>query len=226
MVITDTMPVRLNALSISEDAPQAPNTVKVGDVGSVILCRMNNGAVFRIWGLMMSSIHRVRYDLHGERGLISTADPNPWSTVRIHHEPWMRTDGQKVETTYVPDWPSHPELAAKAGHGGGDFWVCFHFANAIRSGTQPFLNVYRATAMAAVSVQAWRSCLADGQPLDIPEFANRRARAQVADDHWSPFPEDAAPGQPPPSIRGTLAPSRTAVARARKVWKKMGYSGS
>ena len=64
-----------------------------------------------------------------------------------------------------PDWPERGDLARRAGHGGGDFWTNFHFVRAIRSGRQPYLNVYRGVAMAAVGVQAWRSCLENGAPL-------------------------------------------------------------
>ncbi len=220
MVATDTMPVRVNALSIVEQPTQSPNRVKVGDVGSVILCRMDNGAVFRIWGLMMSSIERVRYELHGERGLIGTAEPDPWSHVRIHHEPWLARPGQETEKVYLPEWPAHPELAEKAGHGGGDFWTSYDFANAIRQGKPPYLDVYRAVAMSAVSILGWRSCLEEGRPYSIPDFREPAARVAVREDRWSPFPEDAGPSQPPPSLRGYVPPSPETIARAEAVWRK------
>jgi len=221
MYMTDTLPISLNALSIPEPAVQAPNTVKISDNGSVILCRMDNGAVFRIWGLMMNSIHRIRYELHGERGLLG-AEAN--GQVRVHHEPWLRRPGQKLDQTYKADWPEHGDLAARAGHGGGDFWTMFHFANAIRSGRQPYLDVYRATAMAAVSILGWRSCLENGLPFAIPDFKTKSARKALAADPWSPFPEDAGPGQPPVSLCGNRKPSAKAIAHARSEWKKQGYT--
>lgn len=222
MVITDTMPESVNALSISEESTQSPKTTKVSDVGAPILIRMDNGSVFRLLGLMLSSVHRVRYELHGERGLMGT---DGWSGVRIHHEPWLRTDGRPTEMTYVPDWPEHGELARKAGHGGGDFWTTFHFAEAIRAGGQPYLGVYRGVAMAAVGIQAWRSCLEEGRPMPIPDFRTESARKQYENDEWSPFPDDAGPDQPPPSLRGCVKPSAAAIRHARKVWKGIGYSG-
>lgn len=225
MVITDTRPVTLNALSIPEPRTQAPNSVKVSDAGGIILCRMDNGAVFRIWGLMMNSIHRVRYEIHGDRGLISTAEPNHWSNVKIHHESWMRKPGEKVECSYQPDWPGNAEQADRAGHGGGDYWTCHYFAEAIRKGTTPYLDVYRATAMAAVSILGWRSCLEEGIPFAIPDFRKKAARKPFLKDNWSPFPQDAGPGQPPPSLNGVVKPSREAVSHARKEWKKLGYKG-
>jgi predicted dehydrogenase len=235
MAITDTLPVSVNALSIIEEPTQSPNTVKVSDVGSVILCRMDNGAVFRIWGLGMSSIHRVRYEVHGETGLISTAEPDSWSMVRIHHEPWLLKPGQDLEKTYLADWRaqsglagsgqdaparSYADLIEKAGHGGGDFWTSHDFARAIRLGQPPYLDVYRATAMAAVSIQGWRSCLEGGRPFPIPDFRDPAARAAYRGDTWSPFPEDAGPGQPPPSLRGYIPPSAEAITRAEAIWRK------
>jgi len=211
MCITDTMPVRVNALSIVEEPVQSPQTTRVGDSGGIILTRMDNGAVFRIFGLMLSSIHRVRYEVNGERGLLATADPDNWSTVRVHHEEWLRQPGHPGEIVYKPDWPAHGELARRAGHGGGDFWTNFHFARAIHAGRQPYLNVYRAVAMAAVGILGWRSCLEEGRPIE--------------DDHWSPFPEDVGPGQPPPSVRGYVKPSPEATRHARKVWRSVGYTG-
>lgn len=225
MHITDTLPVSVNALSIAEPRTQSPNTTKVSDVGSVILTRMDNGAVFRIWGLMMSSIHRVKYEVHGDRGYIATAEPNHWGMVRIHHEEWLREPGKPNDLTYSPDWPEHAELARLAGHGGGDFWTNFEFANAIRAGSQPYLDVYRGVAMAAVGILGWRSCLEEGKSFRIPDFHKETERKAFADDRWSPFPEDAAPGQPPPSIRGIVKPSAKAIANASKLWKKQGYQG-
>ena len=49
MYITDTMPVKVNALSIAY--PKLNEQVcRVSDPCSVILCRMDNGAVFRTIG--------------------------------------------------------------------------------------------------------------------------------------------------------------------------------
>ncbi|MBI2193949.1 MAG: Gfo/Idh/MocA family oxidoreductase [Planctomycetes bacterium] len=226
MFVTDTLPVRVNALSIIEEAVQSPRTVRVADPGAPILVRMDNGSVFRIWGLMLSSIHRVRYEVHGERGLLTTGDPLPSGMLRIYHENWLRKTGEKPhETLYRPDWPDHGNLASQAGHGGGDFWTSFHFVRAIRARRQPYLDCYRGVSMSAVGIQGWRSCLEEGKPYPIPDFRNEYERRAFENDHWSPFPEDAGPGQPPPSILGYVSPDRKALERAGRVWKGMGYKG-
>jgi ABC-type transport system substrate-binding protein len=85
MVMTDTMPVTANALSIAEVAAageaEVIGSVRVADPGSVILCRMDNGAVFRIFGLMLPG-HSVYYRLHGTRGMMESARI-PGGTLRV-----------------------------------------------------------------------------------------------------------------------------------------------
>lgn len=226
MYITDTMPVSINGLSIP--VPEVTRTtIKRNDPGSIILCRMNNGAVFRLFGLWLPG-HSNWYRVHGHRGAMEcTRGPGYFGPqeVRVWHEEWDCPEGTPTNRTYVPDWPEHGELARRAGHGGGDFWTNFEFANAIRSGKQPFLDVYRGVAMSSVGILAWRSALEDGAPMAMPEWRKESSRREVEDDHWSPFPDHAGPGQPPASTRGRVEPDAKARARARKIWKKHGYQG-
>ena len=221
--ITGSMPRMVNGLSIS--APEVEEeSVRRGDAGSVILCRTDDGAVFRIFGLSLPG-HSNWYRVHGTKGAMEIArGPGYFGPghVRVWHEPWNEWPGQPLERSYLPEWPEHGDLAERAGHGGGDFWTSFHFARAIRSGEAPFLDVYRAVAMSSVGILAWRSALRDGQPLEVPDFRDEAQRAPYEDDTWSPW----AGGDPraPSSIQADREPSAEAMARARKIWEEMGYS--
>lgn len=224
--ITETRPVKVNALSIACRKIDEM-TVRVADPGSVILCRMDNGAVFRIFGLLLPG-HSNWYRVHGTRGAMELTRGGGYfgsGQIRIWHEPWDLRPGEEAERIYTPDWPEHGDLAAQAGHGGGDFWTNFHFANAIRSGQQPFFDVYRGVTLSSVGILAWKSALEDGRPFEVPDFSSEASRQAYENDHWSPWPEHAGPGQPPPSILGTLTPSPEAIAFARQVWKEIGYEG-
>ena len=224
MCITDTMPVSINALSIA--APElTAKLARHSDPGSVILCRMDNGAVFRIFGLTLPG-HSNWYRVHGTHGAMEiTRGPGYYGPgqVRVWHDEWDCPTDVPVERTYVPDWPEHGDLARKAGHGGGDFWTSFHFGNAIRSGEQPYLNVYRGVAMSSVGILAWKSALEEGRPFAVPDFRDEAARKTVENDHWSPWPEDAGPGQPPSSIVGEIEPAPGAIDYTRKIWAEIGY---
>jgi predicted dehydrogenase len=225
MTITDTRPVSVNALAIAPTPAQQRRRVNVGDVASVILCRMDSGAVFR---LMQTSLpgHSVWYRVHGERGLMeSTRGPGYWGPgqVRVVHDPWDCKPDEVTERAYVPEFPEWARAAQEAGHGGGDYFTTHHFAEAIRTGRPPYLDVYRGVAMSVVGVLGWKSALEQGAPFDLPDFSIESERRPHEDDHWSPWTQDA--GAPPPSIRGKVKPSRTAVAYARKVWRDIGYKG-
>lgn len=226
MYITDRMPVKVNGLSIACREVDA-ETARVADPGSVILCRMDNGAVFRIFGLLLPG-HSNWSRVHGVKGAMEiTRGPGYFGPgqVRVWHDHWLREPGQPSERVYVPDWPEHADLANRAGHGGGDFWTNFEFANAIRSGRPPFLDVYRGVAMSSVGILAWKSALEDGAPFEVPDFRKEASRKKWAADHWSPFPQDRGPGQPPPSILGTPKPTAKGLAAAKAVWDKIGYKG-
>lgn len=192
MFITNTMPVKINALSIA-NPDQERTTVRRSDPGSVTLCRMDNGAVFRIFQLCLPG-HSNWYRVHGSRGAVETVRGAGYfgtGQLRLWHDPWDLKPGEEHEKIYTPDWPRMGDLARKAGHGGGDFWTNYEFANAIRSGKQPYLDVYRGVAMSSVGILAWKSALSDGVPFDMPDFSKESSRKKFAKDHWSPFPGDA-----------------------------------
>jgi predicted dehydrogenase len=227
MVITDTMPVSVNGLSIV--APEVTDPLpRYNDPGSVILCRMDNGAVFRLFGLWLPG-HSCWYRVHGTHGAMEITRGGGYfgpEQVRVWHEEWDLRPGETAERVYAPEWPEHGDLAEQAGHGGGDFWTNFLFANAIRSGKQPFLDVYRGVAMSSVGILAWKSALQNGAPFAMPDFHSEVSRASYEADHWSPWPKDAGPHQPPPSISGVRKPKPEAIANATAIWTKAGLPES
>ena len=219
MTITDTMPISVNALAIPAP-PEWPKTVRRQDPGAVILCRMDNGAVFRLFGISLPG-HSIWYRLHGARGLMELQRGSGYwgpGQVRVQHEEWNMQSGEVAERSYVPEFPAWAASAGEAGHGGGDFFTSHLFAEAIRRHEQPYLNVYRAVAMSAVGILGWKSALRDGNAFALPDFRDEAARSNVEHDDWSPFPEDAGFGQPFPSIWGDVQPCAEAVAHANEIW--------
>jgi len=188
---------------------------------------MDNGAVFRIFGLSLPG-HSNWYRVHGSRGAMElTRGPGYYGPgqIRVWHDEWDLRPGEVTERTYMPEFPEHAGLAKKAGHGGGDFFTGYHFAQAIRSGRQPYFDVYRGVAMSSAGIVAWKSALEEGTPYDIPDFRSDQDLKAYENDRWSPFPKDKAPGQPPPSIKGFLSPGKDAEELSRKTWMEMGYKG-
>jgi len=169
--------------------------------------------------------HSIWYRFHGARGLMENLRTGDQGSLRIVHEEWDRKEGEEAERIYRPGFPVQADLAKKAGHGGGDFFTNYYFAEAIRKNEQPYLDVYRGLDMTLVGIQAWRSCLENGAPFEVPDFRNESVRVDYEDDDWSPFPEDRRPGQPWSSIEGEIKPGKEAIEYARAVWREMGYEG-
>jgi hypothetical protein len=168
--------------------------------------------------------HSIWYRIHGTRGLIEhVRGPGYWGPgqLRVVHDPWDLKPDEVGERTYLPDFPAWARDAGRAGHGGGDFFTTFYFAEAIRSGRQPYLDVYRGVAMSLVGAYGWKSALENGAPYAIPNMRDEAQRTQAENDNWSPYPEDAGPGQPFPSIRGDIKPSAAAIKYANKIWKEL-----
>lgn len=181
MYITELMPKSVMGLTV------CPSGVR----GFAALIQMDEGAVFRIIGGGMPG-HSNFYRVHGTRGAAEIKRGPGYfgpEQVRVWHDPWDVPENTPTERVYVPSWPYNADLAEKAGHGGGDFWVDYHFAEAIRTGTQPFLDVYRGVAMSSVGILLWRSAQSGGMPQEIPDFKDKIARERHRNDNYRPEPK-------------------------------------
>jgi predicted dehydrogenase len=226
MYITDTWPVQVNGFVIRQapDDPVCRRVVTRQDPASMIALRMDNGAVVKLlqWGLRGESIW-VR--IHGSRGQMENLREGNTNMLRVRREQYHERRTTPVEQIYLPDFPEHHAEAMRSGHGGGDFFMNFHFAEAIRRNEPPYLDVYRGVAMSSVGPLAYRSALAGSATLEVPDFRKEAARRKYAKDDWSPDPAQRRVGQPWPSVAGDVQPSREEVAYARRIWRRSGYSG-
>lgn len=226
LYITETRPEYVNAHSIAYAADETQdNPVRQGDPGFSMLCRMNNGATTIVNGLLLRG-HGNWYRIHGSRGLMENLRALDRGMLRVVHDAFDRRGTEVGEAIYRPEFPEHAELAKEAGHGGGDFFTNYMFAQAIRTGRQPILDVYRALDMTLVGIQGWRSALDKGNAKEIPDFRKKRVRDAYRNDTWSPFPTAAGQGQAPASIEGRRPIPAKALAAARAIWKQHGYTGT
>ena len=226
MYITDTRPVKVNGFVVPFDFDDLSKTHHMGrsDTCAVIICRMDNGAVMKsLHGGLRGHGNYVR--IHCNRGLMENSRHGDRSRLRVWKEPWEKRKGEPTEIVYKPGFPIHHQKAVRAGHGGGDFFTNHAFAEAIRTGEPPYLDVYKGIEMSIAGILAWKSVLADSSPVDLPDFRKESVRKKYAGDDWSPDPARKAKGQPPSSILGNIRPGPEARALAKKVWQGRGYTG-
>ena len=226
MFITDTWPVKVNGfvMPYAKDDPVPERSVRRNDAASMIVLRMDNGAVVKLLQVHLRG-EGLWVRIHGSRGQMENLRHGDRNMVRLRREQYHEKRTEPVEQIYLPDFPEHHTEALKAGHGGGDFFMNLHFAEAIRKNEQPYLDVYRGVAMSIVGILAYRSALQDSNTLEVPDFRQELEREKYAADDWSPDPAKRHPDQPWPSILGNIEPTEKGLAYARKVWKSIGYDG-
>ena len=228
MFVTDTMPVKVNGFIMPReptDEVHFGRTARRNDTASCIVCRMDNGATVKLLQVGLRG-HGIYYRFHGSLGLMENQRSGATEMLRIRREAFDKKPGEPVERIYQPEFPEHAEQAARSGHGGGDFFMNYHFASAIRSGEPPYLDVYRGVAMSVVGPLAYRSALNDSNTVDVPDFRRKAVRDQYRHDDWNPDPARRREGYPWPSILGDVKIDKRALAYARKVWEKGGYRGT
>ena len=98
-------------------------------------------------------------------------------------------EGEAARKTYDARPAVRSESEKNAGHGGSDFLLSKRFLDYLRGEYEPFFDVYRSVALSAAGILAWYSALEDGKPYDIPDFTDKEAREQYADDFRTPFPD-------------------------------------
>jgi len=226
MYITDTWPTSVNGFVIpyADDDPVQPRTVRRGDAASMIALEMDNGAIVKLLQVLLRG-HGSWVRVHGSKGQMENLREGNRDMLRVIREQYHQKRTTPETQIYLPDFPEHHAEATKSGHGGGDFFMNYHFAEAIRTGKQPFLDVYRGVAMSIVGILAYRSALDNSNTIEIPDFRKKSERKKYKNDHWNPDPTQKKKGDPWPSITGKVTPTEKGIRYARKNWKDVGYTG-
>ncbi len=195
MCITGTMPKKVNAKSINapDIIKKTRSKKKMGDIASIILNEMDNGAIFRTTACASLGPDGKWFRLNCENGTIETKRQDQ-DTVLVRYNHWAVPEGSKQEEMYPAPTPKISEEQLKSGHGGTDYDVDRLFIRYLRDEAEPFFDVYRAVALSAAGILAWRSVLDNGNGYEIPDFRDKEARKAVADDFLTPFPDENGNG--------------------------------
>jgi predicted dehydrogenase len=187
MLATGLEPVQVIA-AVATGKDDVGNVIE--DKTAIMMVRMNNGAIFRIAGSCGLQPHQNWYRLSCTKGSIETCRGNDTSNMRLCYNWWSKpTDDTPEEQIYPAQWPEKGEIAEKAGHGGGDFWVMEKFIKYVRGGEEPFFTVYHAVQLSEIAILGWRSALGKGVPFAIPDLRDEEVRKIYENDTLTPFPD-------------------------------------
>lgn len=189
MYMTNTMPLAVNAKSVySKNINYEREGEPKKDMAAIMLCEMDNGALFRITGWAKFAAHGNWYRLACENGGAETVRGEE-EKVMLSYNPWSIPEGEAETITYNSKWEVESPHAEVCGHDGSDYWVTLDFLRYLRGEKDVYFDVYKACAMAAVGILGWRSSLNNGAEYKIPNFKNEKERKQYENDDLSPFPD-------------------------------------
>ena len=139
------------------------------------LITMSNGSVVRnLMGATTSDAHHQRF--WGTKAAAELTDGK--LRVRVG----AAGGGRVLDVN--PRWDALGELAAKTGHGGGDFWVLYYFARNILFGEPGPFEIYKACDCTIPGILAYRSSVENGKAYDVPDFRDPKQRAAWRNDHF------------------------------------------
>ncbi|MBE6871467.1 MAG: Gfo/Idh/MocA family oxidoreductase [Ruminococcaceae bacterium] len=217
MQMTDAMPTRVTAMAAFNPDLLPGTAIRTGDSAAIMLLQTDKDAIMRVTGCAGFAPHGNWYRLSCVKGSAEVVRGDEGS-VRLCYNHWSKPEEDTpTSQIYKAEWKDLGELAEKAGHGGGDFWVIHNFFESIRKNQQPYWNVYRATAMASAAILGWRSILEGGKPYDIPDFSKEEDRVKYENDNASPFPDENGNVTLPCSSK-PFAPTEADIAAAKKDW--------
>lgn len=150
---------------------------------SLTICRMESGKLIELrLDCISNRPHHAGHTLQGTKGCYESP-----RGLGDQHKVYFAADGEHPDKAewrpladyyddYLPERYRHAtEEQKKAGHWGGDFFIVHDFVEAIRSGSNPPIDVYDACEWSAVAFLSELSAMNGGKIMEMPDF--RKARS-------------------------------------------------
>ena len=145
-----------------------------GDVVSTMIKCANGETICLYHDCSTPRPYSRNYVVEGTKGsFMEVSDANSLiylDSFEKKHE-WQHVDGFYDKYEH-PLWKWYRSEGIKAGHGGMDFLVLSAFAESVRDGTQPPIDVYDTAAWMVITCLSEQSVAMGSLPVPIPDFTN------------------------------------------------------
>ncbi|HEU5319049.1 MAG TPA: Gfo/Idh/MocA family oxidoreductase [Chloroflexota bacterium] len=144
----------------------------------LMLCQLNVGGLIKVRLDMMSNRPHAQayYSLQGTKGAYEASrtpgEPDKvWLGGEDANNPRAKREWEPLlnhERYLAGEYDF--DAAARAGHGGGDYFVAREFLRAVLDSKRPPIDVYRALDYTVPGLISEQSILQGGTPLPVPDF--------------------------------------------------------
>lgn len=180
--ITGLKPVKVTGFEMPYNNRMARMGAKAG-WGSLIIITLENGAVIKSLHGVGPSKNSVWFSVYGSLGTAESRRETAEGDCAIYTD-LDEFEGENADrkNKYTPK-DEFSERAEAAGHGGSDFFTMWHFVSKILGEENAeIIDVYEALDMFLPSLSAYRSVLAGGVSMDVPNFRNPAEREKYRRD--------------------------------------------
>ncbi len=176
MVITGTRPTMVETFPVRQQlAGYLGSGGKGNGTMTPSLISMSNGGVVRnLMGATTNDTHNQR--IWGTLGAFESGSDG----VNLR----LGASGRSPKMQVTTKWEGLGKLAATTGHGGGDFWTLYYFAREIFTGEKGPFDIYGGCDVTIPGIQALRSSLEGGKPMEVPDFRKKADRDRYRSDDW------------------------------------------
>ena len=220
--ITGLRPVRVTGF----ESPLVERNLRVGSRSGLFgieMVELENGGIVKSihGGLYKNSIW---YTLYGAKGRMETAredaENGGFGRIYVNADDFDGAYDTTKHETYEPA-DENAEAAAVFGHGSSDFYTMHNFIKKIRGDEDAdTIDIFEALDMFLPGMFAYRSVLAGGMPMEVPNLRDRREREKWRGDTACTDPKTAGDMLLPPFSKGTSEIPQEIYDKMRELWQK------
>lgn len=180
--ITGLRPVRVTGFESKMMKRHIEIGSKSGQFGIEMIELENGGIIKSIHGGLYKN--SIWYTVYGSKGRMETGREDAQNgDVHVLYVNTDKEEGDYASGELISYNPKNEQAAAAFGHGGSDFYSMYNFIEKILGNENAdTIDVYEALDMFLPGLFAYRSVLAGGVPVDIPDMRNKEIREKYRND--------------------------------------------
>lgn len=180
--ITGLRPVRVTGFESKMMKRHIEIGSKSGQFGIEMIELENGGIIKSIHGGLYKN--SIWYTVYGSKGRMETGREDAQNgDVHVLYVNTDKEEGDYASGELISYNPKNEHAAAAFGHGGSDFYSMYNFIEKILGNENgDTIDVYEALDMFLPGLFAYRSVLAGGVPVDIPDMRNKEIREKYRND--------------------------------------------
>lgn len=180
--ITGLKPVKVTGFEMPYNNRMARMGAKAG-WGAMIVITLENGAVIKSLHGVGPSRNSVWYSVYGSLGTAESRRETAEGDYNIYTSlDDFEGENSERKNKYNPR-DEFSDRAEATGHGGSDFYTMWYFISKILGQDDAeVIDVYEALDMFLPGLLAYRSVLAGGIPMDVPDFRDPSQREKYRYD--------------------------------------------